>query len=95
MRGGCLAFHPEAPQEILEFGSEIFALQRDSIDGGLSVICLYNFRLEESGISDMSLLNNVFPDGIARDLISGGEIDWSKNGELVLRPYQALWLSSS
>ena len=32
----------------------------------------------------MTLLNKVFPDGIARDLISGGEIDWSKDGELVL-----------
>ena len=37
----------------------------------------------------MTLLNKVFPDGIARDLISGGEIDWSKDGELVLRSYQA------
>ena len=95
MRAGCPAFHPEAPQEILDFGPEVFALRRDSSDGGLSVVCLYNFRAEESKVSDMSLFEKVFPDGCARDLISGGEIDWSKNGKLVLRPYQALWLSSS
>ena len=48
MRAGCLGFSSGSSSEILEFGSEIFALRRDSIDGGLSVICLYNFRLEES-----------------------------------------------
>ena len=41
------------------------------------------FRAGESDVSDMSLFEKVFPDGCARDLISGGEIDWSKNGKLV------------
>jgi hypothetical protein len=43
----------------------------------------------------MSLLNSLFPEGKARDLISGGEIDWSKKDVLTLRPYQAVWLSTS
>ena len=95
MRAGCPAFHPEAPQEILNFGSDLFVVRRDSTDGGLSVICLFNFTSEDSKISDMSLLNSVFPEGKARDLISGGEIDWGKKDALTLRPYQAVWLSTS
>ena len=95
MRAGCPAFHPEAPQEILNFGSDLFAVRRDSTDGGLSVICLFNFTSEDSKVSDMSLLNSLFPEGKARDLISGGEIDWGKKDALTLRPYQAVWLSTS
>ena len=95
MRAGCPAFHPEAPQEILNFGSDLFAVRRDSTDGGLSVICLFNFTSEDSKVSDMSLLSSLFPEGKARDLISGGEIDWGKKDALTLRPYQAVWLSTS
>ena len=95
MRAGCPAFHPEAPQEILNFGSDLFAVRRDSTDGGLSVICLFNFTSEDSKVSGMSLLSSLFPEGKARDLISGGEIDWGKKDALTLRPYQAVWLSTS
>ncbi|MEC8044260.1 MAG: sugar phosphorylase [Verrucomicrobiota bacterium] len=96
MRAGCPAFHPDAPQEILQMGDSIFALRRDSLDGALSVICLFNFRGEETKIEEMNPLKEIFPANKARDLISGGEIDWSESsGGLVLRPYQALWLSSS
>ena len=95
MRAGCPAFHPGAPQEILNFGSDLFAVRRDSTDGGLSVICLFNFTSEDSKVSDMGLLNSLFPEGKARDLISGGEIDWGKKDALTLRPYQAVWLSTS
>jgi sucrose phosphorylase len=95
MRAGCPAFHPEAPQEIINFGSDLFAIRRDSMDGGLSVICLFNFTSKDSKVSDMSLLNSLFPESKARDLISGGEIDWSKKDVLTLRPYQAVWLSTS
>ena len=96
MRAGCPAFHPDAPQEIMQMGDSIFALRRDSLDGALSVICLFNFRGKEIKIEEMTLVKEIFPANKARDLISGGEIDWSESSDgLVLRPYQALWLSSS
>ena len=96
MRAGCPAFHPDASQEIMQMGDPIFALRRDSLDGALSVICLFNFRGEETKIEEMTLVKEIFPANKARDLISGGEIDWSESSDgLVLRPYQALWLSSS
>ena len=95
MRAGCPAFHPEAPQEILDFGSDIFAIRRVSIDGGLSVFCMFNFTAKDSKVPEMNLLGTHFPQGKARDLISGGEIDWCTKSVLSLRPFQALWLSTS
>jgi glycosidase len=95
MRAGCPAFHPDAPQEILQLGNSVFALRRDSLDGGLSVFCLFNFKAEKTEINKMDSLHSIFPSEKARDLISGGEINWTDSGVLVLRPYQALWLSSS
>ena len=95
MRAGCPAFHPEAPQEIINLGLSVFAFRRDSQDGALSVFCLFNFKSGETAIEEMKLVKKIFPQNKARDLISGGEIDWDKTGRLHLRPYQALWLSSS
>ena len=95
VRAGCPAFHPEAAQEIVSLGSSLFALKRESTDGALSVFCLFNFKPEETAVTEIDLLDEVFPDKKARDLISGGEIDWAEKGVLSLRPYQALWLSSS
>lgn len=95
VRAGCPAFHPEAPQEIVNLGSSLFALKRESTDGALSVFCLFNFKPDVTAVTELDLLDEVFPDKKARDLISGGEIDWAEKGVLSLRPYQALWLSSS
>ena len=41
----------------------------------------------------MDVLNDVFVNGKARELLAGGEVSWEK-GPLTLRPYQALWLSN-
>ncbi len=93
-RSSCPAFHPEGAQTILNLGSSIFALKRQSIDSSLTVLCLFNFLPAESKLQSMSPLQDLFSSGKARDLISGGEVEWGK-GELILRPYQALWLSTS
>ena len=92
-RSACPAFHPEAPQEILDFGPSIFALERASLDGSQVVLCLFNFQGKETTVPDLDRLRLLFPGGKARDLISDGEIDLQE-GEFALRPYQALWLSS-
>ena len=92
-RSACPAFHPEAPQKILDIGPSIFALERASLDGSQVVLCLFNFQGEESAVPDSERMRLLFPEGKARDLISDGEINL-REGEFALRPYQALWLSS-
>lgn len=92
-RASAPAFHPDAPQEILELGDSLFGLIRTSQDSNQSIICLFNFLPEAYPVQDMSLLNEWFPSRKAKDLISGGEINWGADN-LVLRPYQPLWLLS-
>ncbi|MFP6901923.1 MAG: sugar phosphorylase, partial [Opitutales bacterium] len=42
-RASCPAFHPDAPQRIHDFGAEVFALERCSLDSSQTVLCLFNF----------------------------------------------------
>lgn len=41
-RASSPAFHPHGGQEILDFGTAVFALQRVSPDGNQSMLCLHN-----------------------------------------------------
>lgn len=92
-RAACPAFHPEAPQAILDFGPSIFSLVRTSLDGNQVVLCLFNFQGKDSNVPDVEEISVLFPQGKARDLITGGEITFDK-GNFSLRPYQSLWLSA-
>ena len=92
-RSACPAFHPDGAQKILDFGSKIFAFERQSVDKSLTVVCLFNFLPSETKIEQAEVIESYFPKGFARDLLSGGDLQWSKTG-LTLRPYQALWLCS-
>ena len=90
-RANCSAFHPDAPQVILDLGPEIFALERISTDGSQTVLCLFNFTAESVPVPYQDRLAELFPDGTTRDLVGGSELNLPADG-LVLRPYQALWL---
>jgi sucrose phosphorylase len=90
-RASCPAFHPDAAQEILDFGKKVFALERKSIDGNQAILCLFNFSDKEVEIKQKEIVLTYFPNEKARDLIKGGELILQK-GNLTLRPYQALWL---
>jgi sucrose phosphorylase len=92
-RAACPAFHPDAPQAILDFGPSIFALKRTSLDGNQVVLCLFNFQGESTNVPAAEQVRLLFPNGNARDLITGGEITFNR-GEFSLRPYQSLWLSA-
>jgi glycosidase len=92
-RGAAPAFHPDASQEILDFGDAVFGLVRSSMDDNQSIVCLYNFLPQSCPVKPMNILKKWFPSGGAKDLISGGEIHWGTKA-LELRPYQALWLVS-
>lgn len=93
-RASAPAFHPDAAQEILDLGDHIFGLVRSSLDGNQVIVCLYNFLPISSTVKPQNALKQWFPSGKAKDLITGGEIDWGGN-ELELRSYQPLWLFSS
>ena len=92
-RASCPAFHPDAGQSVLDFGDEVFAFERKSIDGSQTLLCLFNFLPIEAKIDQQEILSVYFPDGQVKDLISGGE--FSIKDSFALRPYQSLWLCNN
>ncbi len=81
------AFHPQAPQAVLDLGPALFALRRGSPDQLLYVVVNLSDRPQEARIP----LEKAAP--YWRDLISGATFSTGSQGlALTLKPYQALWL---
>ena len=91
-RASCPAFHPDAPQVIKEYGPDLFAVERTSLDGSQTVICLFNFTNAPVPIPAAIHIEKLFPDGKVRDFAGGSDITIGPQG-VVLRPYQTLWLA--
>ena len=83
------AFHPNATQFTLHLGDGIFAFWRQSIDRASHVFCFHNISNQEQEISLASVNLVVTEDWF--DLISGVPLELDRP-ELVLRPYQFVWL---
>ncbi len=85
------AFHPSAPQEILELGSDVFAIKRTSRDGTSEVLCVIN--VTEKDISISLPLSKYGMDGELSDMITARKVyPESDPWKLDLEPYQILWL---
>jgi len=91
-RSASAAFHPHGGQQVLEHGEAVFALLRVSPDESQSVLCLHNISNQDQRV----IVNwkDVFrlPAGRSVDLITLA--DQPLNADLVLKPYQTLWLRS-
>ena len=83
------AFHPDAKQQILNFGDDFFAIKRESLSGNQQLFSISNMTHAEKHVSLKKLLRLHFSPGY--DLIQNRNI----NGEdlkLIFRPYQTMWL---
>jgi len=83
-RSSSAAFHPHGSQKVLDVGNGIFALSRTSPDGTKNVLCLQNVTQQVQRIEN--LINKT-----ARDLLTNR----SQNLEIILQPYQTMWLEIS
>lgn len=77
------AFHPQAPQRILNTPRAIFGLERTRPDGSGALYCLHNLS---DTFQDVQL-----PIKRARDLLTGERLDTAQR--VTLEPYQVRWLS--
>lgn len=79
------AFHPDAPQQVVDLGDDrILGLERQSLDGSRRVLLAANFAEQPVGF--------VVPDArYSLELISGDSISSRVN----LLPGQAVWLSAT
>lgn len=85
------AFHPNATQFTLHLGDGIFAFWRQSINREQSIFALNNISLQTHHIplSDINLIDTED----WYDLVSGQHVALDAS-EIVLTPYQTVWLSN-
>jgi sucrose phosphorylase len=85
LRRRIAAFHPEAPQRVLDLAPGLFGFERVGLDGNERVFALHNCTAEAKPVS-LSL-----PGGVRfRDLLTERECS---GGDFELAPYEVVWLS--
>jgi sucrose phosphorylase len=88
IRRGIKAFHPDAPQRVLEMPAGLFALERVSLDGEQRIYAIHNISGEPVSV-DLSSLDGG--EGRWFDALHQVVPDIDADG-LRLRPYQTVWL---
>ncbi len=84
------AFHPGSPQQVLDQGPAIFALERRTPDGASALVCAHNVSAAPQWLQLDGAANQGY-----LDLISGDSYLADAAGRLELAPYQALWLKEA
>jgi sucrose phosphorylase len=85
------AFHPNATQFTLHFGTEIFGFWRQSIDRQQSIFCINNISNKTQTIPLVDI-NLIGTDAWSNLLTGEAIIDFQQ--EIELKPYESLWLSN-
>jgi sucrose phosphorylase len=87
------AFHPAATQQVLDAGSELFTVVRESSDPAQRILCLTNMTGEERTVPLDERFGPV--EGPLVDLLSTEKTPPAVHagGTLELTPYQTLWLT--
>jgi len=85
------AFHPDASQTVLTLGDEFFAVLRQAV-GQQTIIAISNVTDWPQHL-DTQQLPGYSTDTALFDLLSGKTLS-TKEGFLILSPYQSLWLTT-
>lgn len=91
LRAAQPAFHPNATQFTLQLGTSLFGFWRQSMDRRQSIFCISNISDQPQPLNLLDL--NLIDDHGWSDLISGQRYP-SRDLQLLLQPYQTLWLSN-
>lgn len=84
------AFHPDAYQQILDFGKDIFAVQRTALDGRESILCLSNVTRQRRVVHLERNRQHDFRGGPWRCALS--ERPRGQHDRVILAPYETVWL---
>jgi glycosidase len=85
------AFHPEAPQRLLDTNDGVFGLERTALDGSQRILALFNFTAETQVLPATSLPADL---EIWEELIGEHGVCHAGDG-LQLPPYASFWFSQS
>jgi sucrose phosphorylase len=83
------AFHPDAAQEVLDLGPEVFALRRTSPEDGETILAVHNV----TGRSLQLDLRGQLERSHHIDLVTGGVLRRGELSRTPLAPYQFRWLT--
>ena len=86
IKGKQKAFHPNASRHNVNLGSKIFSFKRTSVNRKQTIICITNLSSKFQTVN----LNRIYHNW--NNLI-GSKIE-IKNNLLVLKPFEAIWLSN-
>ena len=86
-----LAFHPNAVQFTLHLGKHFYGIWRQSLDKKQSIFCISNLTNKDRKLSLIEI--NLIGFEEWKDLISDKIIN-DIDAEIVLKPYQTLWISN-
>ena len=83
------AFHPDATQQILELGEQLFCFERTAVDGAQQILVLANLTAQA-----VELTLDHLPTGLARreELLAINDADVTRD-TLRLEPYAVFWFS--
>jgi sucrose phosphorylase len=91
------AFHPDAGQTMLDFGTRILAFLRFSLDGTQRILCVFNFtsaqQLLPAELVEKAL--GVTGPGRLRNLMTGRDLEREGGGALPLEPHGSYWISGT
>jgi sucrose phosphorylase len=91
-RAASSAFHPHGSQEILDYGTGVFAVLRFSPDRSTRVLCLHNISDQPQRANlETKEIFGLFA-GSLIDVIADQRMDDLLKDTLTLQPYQSLWL---
>jgi glucosylglycerate phosphorylase len=97
-RRSAAAFHPAAPQRVLDLGPGLFALQRGPAEDGSdqTVLALHNVTARSQTVNLAEALASLhLPSAVPlRDLITGAAVE-DRATSLTLPPYRVVWLATS
>jgi sucrose phosphorylase len=89
LRRGEPAFHPAGPQQLLDLGAGVFAIERRAPGAADALICLHSVTT-----AALQLRLSVAPGATYQDLLGGETFIAGADGELLINlgPYQVRWL---
>ncbi|MYL49256.1 sugar phosphorylase [Halobacillus litoralis] len=87
------AFHPNAEQDVLFMDDRLFTIVRTAKDHGERLVSLVNVSGEQVAVDAGEIYRTLDSDQIV-DIISGKAYT-SSQGEIVIEPYQAMWLKEA
>ncbi|MBU0676814.1 MAG: sugar phosphorylase [Verrucomicrobia bacterium] len=88
------AFHPNAPQRILDIGDSLFCIERTAVDGSEVVVSISNFTCKPLLLKVDDRFPALAGEHPWLDLIRR-ETRGEQDGQLELAPYETCWLQVS